>query len=581
MANRFKITKLDPQESKNDLIEFIQQNPEFSDIDYEGSTINMIVDLLEYNASKTAVMANMVANESFMRSAQLRRNVVSHAQKHSYTPKTVTASRMICDVEVIPASTANLPNSIVMEPGTQFITSGENNTFTFVNTESYVLTFSNSRGSFFKSDVELFQGQLISDNFTYQGVRFTIPNENCDSSTLTVQTDSEEGGIRTYTLPDNVSQLGGSQAVYFIGESKNGEVQIEFGQDVLGREPTIGSDVTVSYIAAEEEHANGASTLVAGSTISGYSNITATVTTPAYGGSDREDIERIRFVAPKLNQAQYRALTASDYIPIIKAQFPFVRSAISWGGERNNPKRYGTVFVSILSDQGLITNAVKERIRLYVAERNVGSVTPEIVEPEEFGINMIVSFFYDKRLTSKSFNDLSSEIIAVVNEYNMELNDFEQFFNESEIVSRIKEQVNGVVTVTVSKKIFKDVPLLSIQNAVYSANFNNHIIPGTFMGDGFNVVSTGSEQKMFDDENGNIIFSYVVSGETTELEIGNIDYETGAVEFTLSIASVDKEDGTFRIECELEGDNIYVEQNRVLYIEDTQTELISINTRDR
>ena len=571
MANQLNVTSLDTEDLKQSLISFVQEKPEFSDIDYEGSAINTIVDLLVYNTSFTSYQANMVANESFLDTAQIRRNVVSHAQKLSYVPKSTTASRLICDIEVIPVQKTNIPTSIVMDAGTQFIASSDNVSFTFINNEAYVLSYSNVSQSYKAFNVDLYQGQRITERYTYASESINLSNTNADTATMLINVNSTP-----YTKATSIDEFSNIALVYFLGENQYTQPVIEFGKNILGLEPSDGDIVTITYIATEQDNANGLSNLVPASTISGYSNIVTTVTTAAYGGSEREDIDSIRFQAPKIYQAQDRALTDTDYIPILKTRFPFIKSAIAWGGETNIPPAYGTVFISILGDSGQITTSVKQQMVSFLSTKNVGSVTPTIVDPDIFHANLNITFSYDNRRTNLSFSSLVAAIKNVVTEYNEEISDFGLFLNPSELISRIK-MISGITSVDINKLVYKDVNVLNFENPLYSVNFKNEIHVGSLAIDGFSVANNSTETKVYDDKLGNVFLSYVDSSSITRVSnIGTIDYKTGEVEFALNII-----DGTesLRVFVRPLQDNFYVNQNQIISIDQTDIELIQITTR--
>lgn len=570
MANQLNVTSLDTEDLKQSLISFVQEKPEFSDIDYEGSAINTIVDLLVYNTSFTSYQANMVANESFLDTAQIRRNVVSHSQKLSYVPKSTTASRIICDIEVIPVQKTNISSSIVMDAGTQFIASSENTSFTFVNKDSFVLSYSNVSQSYKAFDVDLYQGQRITERYTYSGQSINISNTNADTSTMLINVNSTP-----YTKATSIDQFSNTSLLYFLGENQYTQSVVEFGKNILGLEPSDGDIVTITYIATEKDSANGLTNLVPASTISGYSNIITTVTTAAYGGSDRESIESIRFQAPKIYQAQDRALTETDYIPILKSRFPFIRSAIAWGGEKNIPPAYGTVFISILSDRAKISSSIKQQMVSYLSSKNVGSITPTIVDAVIFNANLHIMFSYDSRSTNLNFSSLVVVIKEIVKNYNNEIFDFGLFLNPSELISRIK-MISGITSVDIEKVVYKDIDVLNFENPVYSVNFMNKIYAGSLAIDGFSVANNSTNEKVRDDMQGNIVLSYVDSSSITQTSnIGTIDYESGKVEFGLNIIEGDN----LRVFVQPLLDNFYVNQNQVVKIDQSNIELIQTNTR--
>lgn len=583
MATRKELTptSFDHEELKQSLIDFLASTKEFGDFDYEGSAINTLVDLLTRNSVYAAYMANMVANESFIDSAQLRSSVSSHAQKLSYLPRSAVATRVVCDIEVTPANITGDEKAIVMEPGTNFIANFDGIAYSFTTHESYTLSFSSTRGTFRVSDVVLYQGQRITNSFLYSDIdKITIPNQKCDRSTLKVVSDetSEASSYKVYEQATSISDLGGTESLYFLSENTRGQTVIEFGKNILGREPAEGTTFEISYILTEDQHANGIGSLIAASTIDGYSDIKADVTTKGYGGADREDTETIRFSAPKLYQIQDRALSASDYVPLLKQRFSFVKSAIAWGGEENVPPRYGSVFVSVVSKEGgLITNSVKQQMENYLNDKNVGSVTPIITDPVTFGIDLTVSFVYDERYTKYTYNDVVSNINSVIENYNeTELDGFESFYNESELSRRILD-VDGVTSLEMEKKLFHDIEPVLGTEAVYEINFDNPITPGTVELYDFEISKSGTKHRLYDDEDGGLHIEFYVDGQRTVVDVGDIDYKKGVLNFSTTMVQSSSDD--VRLYCEVDTDNFYVRHNKTVYINNTTTNMLSTKTR--
>jgi hypothetical protein len=361
-----------------------------------------------------------------------------------------------------------------------------------------------------------------------------------------------------------------------LGENQFKQTQIEFGNNILGREPETNSEVTIYYIATEESHANGLSSLSLASSIENYSNVVISVTTPAYGGSDRETMESIKFNAPKYYQSQDRALTDTDYIPLIQKQFPFVKSAISWGGETNIPPTYGTVFVSIISDQGIVTNAVKQQMVAYLKDKNVGSITPTIVDPNNFYTNLSIKFSYDKRITILSYNGFVTRIKEIIDEYNNDISSFDLFFNSSELISRIKD-VQGIISVDISNVVYKNIVKLNFLNPVYSTSFYNKIEEGSVNANGFSVALNSTNTRLYD-KDGIVYLTYTKEDNTTVIrEVGTVNYETGNVEFVINIIDDINEFSLFVTPVE---DNFYVQQNQVISIDKVDVNLIEIRNRD-
>lgn len=582
MATRkeLQVTSFDHDELKASLIDYLKSTQEFGDFDYEGSAINTLVDLLVRNTHYDAYMANFLASESFLDSAQIRASVVSHASKLSYVPRSRTSARLMCDIVVTPPSLDNISSNIVMEAGTVFLVSDGNSTFSFTTHEDRNVTLTSSAGGYVARDIQLFQGQRIRNQFVHtQNGRIEIPNPDLDTSTIQVDvaSASDLNERVAYNQATAITELDNTQHVFFLGESTNGLPTIEFGHDILGVEPADDSVIYISGINVEREHANGASSLIPASTIAGYSNIQVTVTSPAIGGVERENMDEIRYLAPKAYQSQERALTDTDYIPIIKRQFPFVRSAISWGGENNNPPRFGSVFISILSDDGsMVTPTIQKQIASYVSNYNVGSITPVIVNPTQFYVNVDVAFVFDKRKTNKTFNELTVIINDVVREYcKNHLNNFGLYYNESRLISNLTD-IHGIVSINIDKTVSHEFDVLRFNNPVYEFEFDNEIEPGSLSMKDFTVAQNGTNHQLTDDTNGAIILSYDEGSATTKRTVGSVDYQTGTIEFTINMI---QEDQTATLYVNTVNDNFYVEQNSVVSIGDITTRLLETRTR--
>lgn len=571
--SELNVVTMDHDGLKQSLIQFLQST-EFGDFNYEGSAINTIVDLLTRNSAYTGFLANMIANESFIKSAQIRANVVDHAQKLSYVPRTSTASKLVCSIEVTPANLPVSDLSIVMDPGTSFLASVNGTTYTFTNRIPYTLQFNNVTNKYTVSDVELYQGQLVTNRFFHTtNQSHTIPNDTCDSSTIymTVQNQFTNEFSEATSLDD----LSPSSRIWMRGEDHLGRTTIQFGRNVFGVEPSTDSIITVQYIATESEHANGVSNLISAGSIDGYSNISVSVTQPAYGGSDRDDIETIRYTAPKMYQMQDRALTASDYIPLLKSRFPFIESGISWGGEENTPPVYGSVFLSLLStNDGQITQSIKDEMISYVSTRNVGSITPVIVDPILTGIDLNIQFSYNPRLTTKTFNQLKTEVSSVVNQYNSNIRGFDLFYNESELISMIKDVV-GIESVYIDKTVFDTLAVNRFPNAIYTFEFGNIIEEDSLSVSDFIIDASATSETIFD-QSGDVIYRKTVSGVTTDTNIGTIDYENGSVSFT---ANFIQDENELKVYVKPVEDNYYVSQNKIIYINDVSIDLLEVRGR--
>ena len=88
---RLDVTEFDFDEVKDNLKTFLRGQSEFTDYDFEGAGMNILLDVLAYNTHYLGFNANMLANEMFIDSASLRSSVVSHAKTLGYEPNSVSA----------------------------------------------------------------------------------------------------------------------------------------------------------------------------------------------------------------------------------------------------------------------------------------------------------------------------------------------------------------------------------------------------------------------------------------------------------------------------------------------------------
>lgn len=569
------ITSYDPQELKASLIAYMQSKPEFADFNYEGSSLNTIIDLLVRNTHYIAYMANMVSTESFLDSAQLRSNVVSHAQKLSYVPKSRTASTLVADLEVIPPGPST-EFSLVCEKGSVFLNTIGNVTYSFTNT-SEVTLLKNIEGKFVASGVELKQGQLRSQRYLYSAATKLVSLLNSDIDTSTVRvfvTSPMTGDVVEYIRVENIVDVSTDSAVFYLFENTQGKYDIQFGHDVLGREPEDQSVVQIEYVGVEKEHANGLKTLIAGTPIGKYSNIKVTVGVEAYGGAERSDVDFIKFIAPKIWETQNRAVRDKDYVAIMLREFSFIKSAIAWGGEKHVPPRYGRVFLCAIPQEGfVIADSVKDIIQKRISEFSVASITPEVVDASYIGLILDIGILYDTSKTTNTFTQTVASVKSSVQSYNdTKLKLFDFWYNNSELVQIIQRDTPSIYSIEINKKAFIDIEISRNATTQYIAEFLNPIVPGSVtISDDLVFDINATEQKVYEDGAGNILKSITKNGITSVENVGSIDYDTGYTEFNALLL----EQGTVRFTAQPVAGNFYTERNYAVYVDQINVDLIT------
>lgn len=551
------VPSLDPSTLKEALKEFLQGQSEFTSHNFDGSALSTMLDLLTKNTHYMSFVANMMAKESFIRRAELRKNVVEHAQRLSYVPTSRTCAKAEIDVVVTPDDgTIEFPSFITLAPNTLFSGQYASEVINFANQDEYVLYLDNSSNTYLRSGVEVYQGDLIEEGFTYTSngrSEFTLSNPNIDISTLKVSVQNSSSDTRSapYTRVSDIVDVGPKSQVYFIYENGDGKYRIEFGDDILGKALSDGNIINVEYMAVNSDTvANGINSLSLINDIDGFVDASITVSTPSYGGSDREEIDQVRRWAPLGWEAQDRSVTASDYAVNLKKVFPQAKSAVSWGGEDNDPPRYGSMFIAINTKDGsLLVNSVKKEVVKLLKKYNVGPITPIVVDPEYVDIDLDISVGYNAIESQTSMNDEFKAIASLCSDFSdSTLEDFERHFISSDLTALIKAR-DAVVSADLGITVSKAFEVKVGSEIKYTIKFNNSIEAGSIEAKGFKIYPTDSDTRLYDDGSGTLKIDRLVNGARSVVvsDAGTVDYDEGTVEFTFLPISVEDTDNVITL----------------------------------
>ena len=544
---RIEITDLDFDGVKDNFKTFLSQQSQFSDFNFEGSSMAVLMDLLAYNTHYMAFHANMLANEMFIDTSLTRASAVSHAKALGYMPSSPKASNTTVDVTV-----SNVPlsqKSLVMTAGTLFSTSIDGTAYNFVTTSDNTAT--SDTGIFTFSGVPIYEGTRVRYTYTVDSnnleQRFVIPAANVDTTTLitSVQASSSDVTTEIYTLNTDYTTLESTTLVYFLQEIEDGKFEVYFGDGVNGKKPIDGNIIILDYVVTSGTTADGASTFTAASTIGGYSDISVlTSGGSASGGGDAETVDSIKFNAPLKYAAQGRAVTPDDYKSIVPSVFTNIKSIQCWGGEDNDPPIYGKVYIAIRPNSGTsLTTTSKNSIVTSLKKYNVASIVPEILDAEILYLVLGVTAKYNSTLTDKSKSDIRALVETTVESFNTNnLQKFDSVFRHSNLLNKIDNTDSSILSSTATVKLKRIItPTL---NAItkYTIAFNNAAYHPAEAWSQTMVESTGfyldgntNEQFIEDDGNGKIRTFYLLGGTTktiTNAEAGTINYNTGEVVLT-------------------------------------------------
>lgn len=597
MAN-LRISELDFENIKKNLKAFLStyKNEDgdviFSDYEFEGSSLSILVDLLAYNTHYNAYMSNMLANEMFLDSAVKRESAVSIAKHLGYVPSSVVSARAVLTFDVV--NPTNDPVTLTMDRFTVFNTIINNTVYNFVNIDP--ITIEQRNGTYTFTDVELVEGTPLEISYRVSNPgpaeKFVIPNDNVDITTLRVlvQNSFTDTATTAFYVNDDIAEALPDSNIFYVEEDQFGKYVIFFGDGVLGKKLTSGNIVRIQYLAS-----NGSVCNVAGNIQQLFTTsakiVDGTIVSPilasrnSTGGSDRETLNSIKFNAPKFFATYNRAVTASDYKAIIKKRYPFVESIAAWGGETNVPPKYGKVIISLKPYTGyVISDSIKQQIADDIlATRSVMAIKPEFIDPEYIYIGIESEITFDKNTAARADNFIRGSADSVIRNYfSQNLQQFDNDFVYSRLIRLIDDSDTSIIGNLTKLHIQRRIrPVVNTQNIYLNENsieFNNPIVRDTLRSTAFNFSLNDNliacklvdRPVSFESNIGAIDIVNFDGSEVVLADIGTINYSTG----TLSMSNFffngySDVANDIRINAEPDNLNIQAKNNQILILDDT------------
>lgn len=538
---KINVTTLDFDDIKKNLKTFLSGQSEFQDYDFEGSAMSVLLDVLAYNTHYNALYNNLAINEMFLDSARKRNSVVSLSKMLGYSPRSATCAKATITLTVsAPSSGAT---TLTLPAYTPFTTTIDGASYTFYTTGSVVAT--SSTGVFTFSDLVITEGTPLTFNITVgTNTRYIIPNSAIDLNTLTVrvQESASSSLYTTFTKAETLIGVDATTKCFWVKEIDEGLYELTFGDDNLGRSLDTGNIVHLNYFVSSLDAPNKARqfTYGGGTLISGAS-ISITTTGIAANGASAEDIDSIRFNAPRMYASQNRAVTPDDYKAIVYSQFSDAASVTCWGGEDNNPPVYGKVYVCVKpKDADKLTTTQKAAlIATILDQRNVVSVQPIIVDPEYINIALHVTVYYNEQATSKTASEIAAGVTNTINAYNAnDLSRFDGVFRYSKLSKLIDNSDPSISNNITTVLLRRELNVRYNTSAQYILNMINPIWSSgqpeeSFRSTGFYIAGSDELHYLDDDGVAHVrLYRYGANGIKIIVNptIGNIDYAKGVVD---------------------------------------------------
>jgi hypothetical protein len=536
-ANSYlQVTELDFEQIRTNLKSYLSTQTQFQDYDFEGSAMAVLLDVLSYNTHYNAYYVNMLANEMFLDTAQQRDSVVSHAKLVGYTP--VSAIGASANVNITFTGVANTTAQFTIPKNSKFQTTIDDIQYTYVTPEAYTVT--NSSNTFSRA-ITIREGLPLTHRFvvnTANPIRYVLPNENVDVSSITVsvQESVSDTTVTEFTRATNVTQVFSTSPVFFVEEAYDGKYEILFGSGSLGKSVRNGNIVIVDYLVCNGDATNGATTFSIDD-LSGVteSYITATVSTNvnAIGGRNPETVDSIKFNAPRFYQTQNRCVVDNDYQRILLAENADLQSVVAFGGELASPPVYGKVYIAAKPfDEQFVTATRKQQLRESILNRVPLAVDPVFIDADYTYIIPQITTYYNSSQTTASTGAIETAILNVITSFST--NNLERFGNRLRYSRFVRALDNLSVGSINNNDAVIQIQKRFVPNTNQAErevlNFNNAIRAGTLTSTQFTL--NGFPSFIDDDSNGNVrIYRFNESKQKVFISetAGTINYTTGAV----------------------------------------------------
>ena len=552
-------TDLDFDQIKTSLKDYLRENSNFTDYDFEGSNLSNIIDVLAYNTYISSYNANMISNEVFIDSATLRENVVALARNIGYTPRSRTAAKAIISFFVDTTGFTTKPVTLTLKKGivTTSASVFGSESYSFCVPSDITVPVVDGIATF--NNITIFEGTFLTSNFTVTAdtpappSRYILENANIDTSTLEVSVRETQSSTssKKYVFSDTLIEVTDTSRVYFLQEIDDQRYEMIFGDGVFGEKLKALNYIEVSYITSSGEAANGVSSFnFNGRLVDNNNNLISTgisilsTVSESTGGKEIESVDSIKRFAPKIYSAYNRAVTAADYEALIPKIYPETESVSAFGGEELNPPQYGKVFITIKPFYGpFVPDSIKNNLKTMLRKYSVAGIVCEIQDLKYLYIEAHVNAYYNPSLASNA-DSVKAVVSNNINTYadSSEMNKYGAKFKYSKFQA-VVDNSNDSITSNITKiEIRRDMKPVLNSNAEYELCFGNQFYIKN--NNGYNIKSSGFNifgiadtvfLSDFPDENrktGNL-FLFTLSSRANPTvisdNVGTIDYERGEI----------------------------------------------------
>ncbi len=599
------IDSLDFDDIKSNLKSYLQSQETFSEYNFEGSGLNILLDILSYNTHYQAFYNNMVISESFIDSAVKEDSIYSILKLLNYIPETRISSEAVIDLYYRDNS-GSLPDSNgILSERRSFTTSIDGTSFVFFNSDAkeFVPCKYNDSGDVTEwkiEDVSIFEGEHRSTDYIFDGLdttKFIIPEDNIDIRFLNVFVKDSETQNDTITnqwkRSDSVLNVNGDSEVFFVQRGIGGKFEVDFGDDVIGKKPKVGDVITINYLKSSGEVSNniGVTDISGNRTFSitgasGSGTYEVIVKKKSSGGSEKETVAFSKKYGPRNFQSQNRLVTAEDYKTEILKRFPLLKSVLVYGGEDADPPEYGKVFIVANTKNSIpLSNSSKNSIiKDIIKKKNIVSIIPEFVDVDYTYLNLVVDILHNQSFTTRSSADVQQVVKQKIQDYtDLQLEEFGANFRGSTVIRDVVECEGSVVSAFLSVLMEKRLDVRSTLGVPtdYKALFADSILKKDSASVYSNKFVYNTKDSYVEDDGSGKLRIYHIDKTGTKVisksNIGTVNYDTGLLVLKqLNVSSI-VNDVELRFYACPRTNDVEVNRNQILVIDETKTDSVKVN----
>jgi hypothetical protein len=560
LSGAIQLSEVDFEQIKSNLVDYLKSTKQFTDYDFSGSNLQVILNLIAYQAQLNAYSTNMIANESFLSSATIRDNVVSNARAVGYTPVSARSSKSTTTFSYALTTTqfpAGYPSFLELQPGMLWLTASgrANYVFNIVDTQTAPVS---STGVCTFTDVVTYEGTYLSANFTVDksdyNQKFVLKNRDIDSTTIRVevQQNPNEEYNTFFEQANNLVKVGSESTVYWLEETNEEYYELTFGDGYFGKALKDGAKIFVTYLVTRGSEANGINCLAnfayTGDIITSDGTVitlvpTLTAASDSASGANIESVNSVKFNAPKYYGAQNRCVISQDYETIIRQIYPAASDIYVYGGEELSIPEYGRVFIAIKPTTGETLSALtKNYIIESLNEYRIASLQIVLMDPSVIYLEYDTVVYYNDKATIKDASGISSEVNRAISSYfiSSAIDKFGGAARYSRIVGAIDDSDPAITRNTTVLRMRKDFKINANASSSYEICFEQALKTDTsaavIYSTGFQLLTDGTNDGRTyyfeDDTKGNVYLFYLDSTNTkiiTNSTFGTVDYTNGEV----------------------------------------------------